>query len=148
MKSERSLPERKRDTLARLDSDNDAWVATARPDGRVWLVPLSFSWDGEYVVFATLETNRTVSNARATGWVQLAIGETRDVITIEGTIDTFPNHSVPEEVAAGLAAQGWDARKQDAPFVYVRVRPQRIRAWREEQGETPADLMRNGRWLV
>ena len=40
----RDAAQRKRDTLARLGSDVDAWVATADGDGNPYLVPLSYLW--------------------------------------------------------------------------------------------------------
>jgi hypothetical protein len=43
----RSLTQRVQDALHRLEHDVDAWVATADPsNGRPYLVPLSFDWDG------------------------------------------------------------------------------------------------------
>ena len=45
--SARSAAQRKQDTLARLERDVDAWIATANEgSGTPYLVPLSFWWDG------------------------------------------------------------------------------------------------------
>ena len=50
----RPAKQRKQDTLARLERDVDAWVASADPiTGTPYLIPLSFLWDGETVLIAT-----------------------------------------------------------------------------------------------
>jgi hypothetical protein len=42
----RSRAERTADTIQRLSRDVDLWVASASEDGRAYLVPLSYHWDG------------------------------------------------------------------------------------------------------
>jgi len=41
MEPPRSRQERKQDTLGRLESDADAWIATADTAGNAYLLPLS-----------------------------------------------------------------------------------------------------------
>ena len=53
MEPPRSLQQRKQDTLGRLESDVDAWIATADAGGDAYMVPLSFLRDGAGVVIAT-----------------------------------------------------------------------------------------------
>ncbi len=50
MEPPRSLQQRKQDTLGRLESDVDAWIASADAGGDAYLLPLSFLWDGVGVV--------------------------------------------------------------------------------------------------
>jgi hypothetical protein len=50
----RSRAQRRRDTEHRLTHDKDVWVASASADGAPYLVPLSFDWDGEALLMATL----------------------------------------------------------------------------------------------
>jgi nitroimidazol reductase NimA-like FMN-containing flavoprotein (pyridoxamine 5'-phosphate oxidase superfamily) len=52
----RSTRQRVDDTVARLEHDVDAWVATADQEGNAYLVPLTFLWDArtetkEYAYF-------------------------------------------------------------------------------------------------
>lgn len=50
----RSLEERTRDTMHRLEHDVDAWVVTADGEGGTpYLVPLSFLWEGATLLVAT-----------------------------------------------------------------------------------------------
>ena len=69
---------RRRDTEHRLSHDVDAWVATASSDGRPYLVPLSFDWDGEALLLATPAGSPTGSNLAVGRVVRLALGHTRD----------------------------------------------------------------------
>jgi general stress protein 26 len=144
----RPLGQRKQDTLARLWRDEDAWVASADRDGNVHLVPLSFLWDGAVFVVATPESSPTGRNLRSSGRVRMAIGPTRDVVIIEGTVEAFTLETVPADMATKYAAELWDPRKQTPRYAYYRITPRRIQAWREENELAGRDLMRDGRWLV
>jgi hypothetical protein len=85
----RPTGQRKHDTLNRLDHDIDAWVATAGPaNGAPHLVPLSFLWDGTTMLIATPSDSVTSRNLQATGRARLGVGPTRDLVLIEGTVDT------------------------------------------------------------
>ena len=144
----RTARQRKHDTLARLDRDIDAWVATASKNGDPYLVPLSYLWDGSSLTMATPEASPTGRNLQAAGRARLAIGPTRDVVLIEGTVETFSKETVPAEVADAFAAKLWDARIDKTRYAYFRITPQRIQAWREENELAGRDLMQDGRWLV
>jgi Pyridoxamine 5'-phosphate oxidase len=144
----RSAQQRKQDTLARLEHDTDAWVASAGPGADVYLVPLSYLWDGQTVTVATPESSPTGRNLTATGKVRLSIGPTRDVVLIEGTVEAFTLESVPAELADAFAARRWDARASKPRYGFFRITPQLIQAWREENELQGRDLMREGRWLL
>jgi pyridoxamine 5'-phosphate oxidase-like protein len=143
----RSADRRKIDTLARLDANIDAWVASAEA-GNAYLVPLSYVWDGATFTMATPEASPTARNLTASGRVRLAIGPTRDVIMIDGTVEAFSRESVPDALAEPFAAKHWDARRDKTRAVYFRITPQRIQAWREANEIKGRDLMRDGVWLV
>jgi general stress protein 26 len=139
---------RKQDTLTRLSSDDDAWVASADPDGGAYLIPLSFLWDGAAITVTTPEESRTARNLRSAGRVRLGIGPTRDLVLVDGSLEIFSRDTVPEDLAAAFAARHWDARKESRPYAYFRITPQRIQAWRQENELRGRTLMRDGRWLV
>jgi hypothetical protein len=143
----RSAAQRKRDTLARLESDMDAWVASAG-EGGAYLIPLSFLWDGATLTLATPESSPTARNLRASGQVRMGIGPTRDVVLIDGTVETFSLEDVPTEAAEAFAAKLWDARIGSPRNAFFRVTPQSIQAWREANELTGRVIMRDGRWLI
>jgi len=144
----RGAGRRKRDTLARLEHDVDAWVASASQDGVAYLVPLSFLWDGTALTISTPEASPTARNLAASGRARLGLGPTRDVVLIEGTIETFSSESVPDDLADAFAARLWDPRASTARYSYFRITPVLIQAWREENELNGRDLMRDGRWLA
>jgi hypothetical protein len=144
----RSLAQRKRDTLSRLGSDTDAWVATAGPGGTAHLVPLSFYWDGTALTVATPESSATGRNLRASRRARVAVGRTRDVVIIDGSVETFTLDTVPAALAGAFAARHWDARASTPRYGFFRITPLRIQAWREENELAGRDLMRDGGWLA
>ena len=126
----RTLDQRMRDALHRLEHDEDAWVATADA-GTPYLVPLSFLWDGAVLLLATPESTPTGRNLRATGRARLGIGPTRDLLIVEGTADALAADEIPDEAGDAFAAKtGFEPRKIPG-YAYFRVRPRRIQAWRE-----------------
>jgi hypothetical protein len=145
----RSAQQRRQDTLARLESDVDAWIATAG-DGVPYLVPLSYHWDGATIVISTPATSPTSRNLQATGRVRVGIGPTRDLVLIEGTVETIGGPAdVPDEVAKAFAARtGFDPRRETAQYYWFRITPRRLQAWREANELVGRDLIRDGEWLV
>ncbi|MET7700859.1 MULTISPECIES: pyridoxamine 5'-phosphate oxidase family protein [unclassified Streptomyces] len=146
----RTPKQRKQDTLARLENDVDAWVSTADADGgNPYLIPLSFHWDGTTVLLATPAASPTGRNLRATGRVRLGIGPTRDVVLIEGTVQTLEPAELPAGVGDTFAAKTeFDPRQLATPYLYFRVTPERVQAWREADELVGRDLMRDGEWSV
>jgi nitroimidazol reductase NimA-like FMN-containing flavoprotein (pyridoxamine 5'-phosphate oxidase superfamily) len=102
----RSAEQRKKDTLHRLDHDVDAWVATADgASGTPYLVPLSFLWNGSYLLFATPASSPTGRNLAASGRARVGIGPTRDVVLVEGTVETVQPGELTEQDAELFAAR-------------------------------------------
>lgn len=144
----RNPARRKRDTLARLERDIDAWVATADPQGRAYLVPLSSLWDGATLTVATPEESPTGRNLRASRQAGVGVGPTRDVVLIDGTVEAFSLDSVPVELADEFAVRLWDVRQEKQRYGFFRITPRRSQAWRESDELAGRDLMREGPWLV
>ncbi len=146
----RTPEQRKQDTLQRLERDVDAWVATADPaSGVPYLVPLSFLWDGRTLLIATPAASPTARNLQANGTVRLGFGPTRDVVLIEGTVQAQAASEIPDEVGDAFASKtGFDPRRLTNDYLYFRVQPQRLQAWREANELKGRDLMRDGEWLV
>lgn len=137
--------QRVRDVLERLHKDADAWVATAA-DGTPWLVPLSFHWTGQALLMATLRRSRTYRNLAAGGGARVALGHTRDVVMLDGTVD-LPATLPDGEAGAVAAATGYDPRTQD-DTAYVRFTPARVQAWRTSAELDGRTIMADGRWTA
>ncbi|WP_315986921.1 hypothetical protein [Streptomyces sp. ME109] len=98
---------------------------------------------------ATPGVGPTGRNLRATGTVRLEFGPTRDVMMVEGTVETLDSAALPAGVGDALAARtGFDPRALTTVYLYFRVTPRRAQAWREADELVGRDLMRDGEWLV
>lgn len=146
----RTPEQRKQDALIRLEQDVDAWVATADPEsGTPYLVPLSFLWDGVTLLMATPSSSPTSRNLQATGKVRLGIGPTRDLVLVEGTVLALEAAELKDEVGDAFAAKtGFDPRQLTSSYLYFRIHPQRIQAWREANEIEGRELMSGGHWVV
>jgi hypothetical protein len=144
----RPLSVRKQDTLRRLSEDVDVWVATASTDGTPYLMPLSFLWDDKTLLLSTAGTNPTARNLRANPTLHLTLGHTRDVIHIEATAQVLqPGELSAAEGDAFAEKAGFDPRPLTG-YLFFRVTPIKIQAWREVNELKDRVLLRDGNWLV
>ena len=143
----RSLEQRKSDTLEKLRGEVDLWVASASADGDAYLVPLSFSWDGSTLTIATPHASRTARNLTRAGWARVALGSTRDVVIIEGSVKTIAIGADAGPEDAHARATGFDPRTLTTEYVYLQIAPHEVQAWREANELDGRDLMRHGSWL-
>jgi len=147
----RTLEQRQQDTRHRLEQDVDAWIATADPDrGTPYLIPLSYLWDDATLLVSTPASSPTGRNLQATGKVRIGVGPTRDVVLIDGTVvETVPAGGIPQDVGDAFAEKtGFDPRELATPYLYFRIKPNRVQAWREVNELDNRDIMRDGRWLA
>lgn len=144
----RTPMQRKQDTLNRLEHDVDAWVATADPaTGNPYLIPLSFLWTGAALLIATPASSPTGRNLQSTGKARVGIGPTRDLVLIEGTVQVLADAEVTGEVGDAFAAKtGFDPRELTTRYLYFRIHPQRIQAWREANELDGREIMTDGNW--
>ena len=144
----RSPQQRKADTLAQLRAGVDLWVASASEDGGAYLVPLSYYWDGTTLTVATPRASRTARNLIRAGTARVALGPTRDVVIVEGPVEAIAIGTDAGLEDAHAAATGFDPRTLAAEYVYLRITPHTIQAWREANELAGRVLMRDGRWLA
>lgn len=144
----RSLEQRIADTRRLLDETVDLWVATADPaSGRPWMVPLSYAWTESVLLLGTTADSRTVQNAASQPWVRCGVGAVRDVVLVHGLAQVVPLSDATQEEGDLFAERaGFDPREL-SNYVWVRVTPHRIQAWREENELADRQIMRDGRWL-
>ncbi|MFE4591688.1 pyridoxamine 5'-phosphate oxidase family protein [Streptomyces laurentii] len=147
-KARRTTAERTRDTLERLGAERDMWVSTAHPEHGPHQVPLWFLWDGRAVWMCTAAASATARNVRAEPRVRLGLPDTVDVVMLQGEAECFPDEDVPADAAdAYTAAFGWDPRAEDGSYLYMRVVPRTVYAWRGTAELRGRVLMRDGEWL-
>ncbi|MBW5420339.1 pyridoxamine 5'-phosphate oxidase [Streptomyces sp. BG9H] len=145
----RDTTARQRDTLERLAQERDIWVSTAHPDHGPHQVPLWFRWDGRAVWMCTSATSATARNLREEPRVRLALPDTADVVLLRGEAECFADQEVPEQAAEAFTEKfGWDPRKEEGSFLYIRVAPKTVLAWRDEGELRGRVIMREGAWLA
>ena len=147
VKPARSRSQRRIDVLEKLRSDVDLWVASADASGRAYLVPLSYYWDESTLTIATPRGSRTGTNLMRAGWARVALGPTRDVVIIEGRVEPIPIGADTRLEDAHAQATGFDPRTLAEEYVYLRITPHTIQAWREANELAERQLMRGGEWL-
>src|SRR5215813_3365416 len=145
MEPPRDLRKRKKDSLNRLESHADAWIASADAEGDTCLVPLSFLWDGAGVIVSTPRSSVTGRNLSRGGRVRVGVGQLRDVTMIDGTAEPVQDERTKDAFAA---KHGWDPRKEPGDYAYFRIVPDRVQAWREVNELPGRTLMRDGDWLA
>jgi hypothetical protein len=143
----RPRAQRRADTLAKLRSDVDLWVASADELGNAYLVPLSYYWDDTTLTIATPRASRTATNLVRAGWARVALGPTRDVVIVEGPVEAIRIGTDAELEEAHARATGFDPRTLADEYVYLRITPHSIQAWREANELQGRQLMRGGVWL-
>lgn len=143
----RSRAERKADTLRKLETEVDVWVASAGEDGRANLVPLSFVWYEAALTVAMPTTSVTARNLIRARWARMALGPTRDVVLLDGPLEVVPLGTDAALEDAHARATGFDPRELPQEYCYFRLRPERIQAWRESSELAGRQLMRDGEWL-
>jgi hypothetical protein len=111
-------------------------------------VPLSFHWDGALLTLATPRASRTARNLLRAGRARVALGVTRDVVMIEGAVEELARGADPELEDAFAAATGFDPREEPNDYVYLRIAPRAIQAWREADELAGRQVMRDGEWLA
>jgi hypothetical protein len=143
----RSRSQRRVDVVDKLRSEVDVWVASADEAGRAYLVPLSYYWDDATLTVATPRASRTAVNLVRAGWARVALGPTRDVVIIEGPVEAIPIGKDSALEDAHAQATGFDPRTLADEYIYLRITPHTMQAWREANELEGRQLMRKGEWL-
>ncbi|MFF9097986.1 pyridoxamine 5'-phosphate oxidase family protein [Streptomyces sp. NPDC014802] len=99
----RDAARRKGDVLARLGRERDVWVASADADGIPCLVALWFARDGESFWLSTRAANPTGRDLHHGRRARPALGDTQDVVLVDGDVETYRKLFVE---ALGLPLEG------------------------------------------
>jgi hypothetical protein len=148
MSTLRTTADRKADVLDALGRQKDLWLATADRSGRPHLIAVSAWWDGSHVVIATSGTSRTARNLTDNPSARLGLGSPEDVIVIDADVAAPAAVEDSVDVATGFAeAVGWDPREVGPGWVFFRLAPARIQAYRGYDELEGRDVMRHSHWL-
>jgi flavin reductase (DIM6/NTAB) family NADH-FMN oxidoreductase RutF len=136
------------DTIRRLESEPDVWIATASADGVPHLIPLSLAWDGSRILLATPPDSPTVRNIAATGWARASLADTDDVVIVVASAEVTPFEQTPGDVVEFFVdAAGWDPRREDGRWSLLTLTPETVHAWKGEPELVGRTIMRHGEWV-
>jgi hypothetical protein len=144
-----NLAQRKTTALHKLAHEKYLWFATANGSGGPHLVPLGFVWRDERMVLASSSTNRTIGNVRETGVARVALGQTDDVVMIDGPVQLVGVDSIDTTVAAEYE-QKYAVDPREIPgWTFLQLTPERIQVFRDAPEPTQArTVMSAGAWRV
>jgi hypothetical protein len=150
MSQPRSTEQRKADVMSALAQNADLWLATTSRGGRPHLIAVSSWWDGSQIVIATIVGSRTARNLAATGLARLALGSPADVVVIDGkvTSSTHVQHADRQFAAGYQEATGWNPADEGGDWVFYRLQPVDIQAYRGYGELEGRDVMRDSHWLA
>lgn len=96
-------------------------------------MPLSFDWDGTSLLLATGERSIAGRGLASGAGVRIGLGATRDVVMVDGLVEAVPTAVLdPAEADRFAQRTGFDPRETSGSYLFFRVVPSRIQAWREE----------------
>ncbi len=96
----------------------------------------------------TRASSVTARNVGKEPRVRLALPDTFDVVLLQGEAECFPDQEVTGDAADAFADKfGWDPLEEEDAFLYIRVTPRTVRAWRGEPELRGRVIMRDGMWL-
>ncbi|HEY1419152.1 MAG TPA: pyridoxamine 5'-phosphate oxidase family protein [Candidatus Dormibacteraeota bacterium] len=145
----RDTKTRKADVLAALERQKDLWIATADREGHAHLIAVSAWWDGSSVVMATAGGSRTARNLSDNPGARLALGAPDDVTVIDARVSDRREVADAPDLADGFnKALGWDPREAGEGWVFFRLNPVRIQAYKGYDELEGRDVMRNSGWLA
>lgn len=145
----RDLRTRKADVLEALEKQKDVWLASADPAGRPHLIAVSAWWDGDELVIATRAASKTARNLAMNPVVKVARGAPSDAILIDAQVVDSRAVEDSAELSGGFSsAVGWDPREEGEGWMFYRLRPTRIQAYRGYAELEGRDVMKGSRWLV
>lgn len=130
-----------------LETEIDAWVASATADGEAYLLPLSYYWDGAALLFSTPETSRTARDLGRAGRTRVSLPSARDVVIMDGAVEFVDPSAIRSTVDAFAAHHDWDPRNEPNAYAFFRFIPDRIQAWRTASELSGRTVMRDGRWI-
>lgn len=146
MTSTRSVEERKHDVLEALDKQGHYWLTTAEIGGRPHVIGVSAMWDGDQLVVTTLGSSRTARNMAMNPQVVLAHGDPNDAIVIQaGMIESRGVDHSADMAAEWHKVMGWTPPDD---WMFFRLRPTRIQAFRGYDEIEGRDVMIRSRWVI
>jgi hypothetical protein len=145
----RDVATRKKDVLETLAKNGRFWLGTADPTGKPHVIAVSAWWESEEFVVATLGSSRTARNIEMNPRVTMATGAFNDAIVIHAQmIESRAVEDSPDLAKGFKAVMGWEPGEVGPGWIFLRLRPTKIQAFRDYEEIEGRDVMLRSRWLA
>jgi PPOX class probable F420-dependent enzyme len=117
------------ETLKRLDTEKNLWVATVRPDGRPHLTPVWFAWAGEMIYICITPKTVKARNIETNPQVSVSLEDGSKVVIGEGEAALVAEPWPPDVAAVFQRKYNWDIYTDEAYSVLVEIKPVKWLIW-------------------
>jgi PPOX class probable F420-dependent enzyme len=111
----------------RLQTEQNLWLATVRPNGAPHLVPIWFVWVAGKIYLCTAADSVKVRNLRQNPQVSIALEDGSQPVVVEGRAGVIEQHN-PAVVAAFQRKYDWDITTDDTYTQVIEIEPMKIRS--------------------
>ena len=115
--------------IARLESQQNIWFSSVRPDGRPHLAPVWFVWHDGRIYIGTDPKSVKIANIRRNAQVTLALEDGTHPVICEGTARQVEQPWPESLLAAFFQKYEWDLNKEEQYHALVEITPARWLAW-------------------
>ena len=141
----RDIATRKKDVMDFLARQGHYFLCTAEIGGGPHVIAVSGLWNDGEIVVTTLGTSKTAKNLAMNPSAVLAGGDPSDAILVYAqVIESIPVEESARMTQEWKSAMGWEPA---GDWVFYRLRPNRIQAFRGYDEIGGRDVMIRSRWV-
>ncbi len=115
--------------IAKLESQQNIWLGSVRPDGRPHLAPVWFVWHNGKIYIGTDPKSVKIRNIRHNAHVALALEDGTHPVICEGSARPVEKPWPEPLLAAFFAKYEWDLNKEEQYNAVVEITPEKWLAW-------------------
>jgi PPOX class probable F420-dependent enzyme len=115
--------------MARLESQQNIWFSSVRPDGRPHLAPVWFVWHAGKIYIGTDPKSVKAANIRANARVALALEDGTHPLICEGSARPVAQPLPADLLAAFFKKYEWDLTSENQYNDVIEVTPERWLSW-------------------
>ena len=115
--------------IARLETQQNIWFCSVRPDGRPHLAPVWFVWHAGKLYIGTDPKSVKSRNLRTNPHVTLALEDGAHPVICEGTAQPAATPLSEDLLAAFFKKYEWDLNKEAQYNLVVEVTPVKWLSW-------------------
>ncbi len=121
--------ELKDEMIERLESQQNIWFGSVRPDGRPHLAPIWFVWHNNKIYISTDPKSVKSHNVRKNSRVTLALEDGTHPVICEGTARPVEQPWPEDLLAAFYKKYEWDLLKEAQYTDVIEVSPEKWLSW-------------------